>query len=103
MIGHHLSIMGCRSRPRTPIRNVDFKGLIAWLFASEMLPPITALAGFGYVIVGASACLAVLGDLFCVPTTIALTGLFALLAIPPAVALRPFFPRWWRCCRDRPR
>src|SRR4051794_29960124 len=52
--------MGCRSRPLTPIRNVDFKGLIAWLFASEMLPPITALAGFGYVIVGASACLVVL-------------------------------------------
>jgi MFS family permease len=33
------------------------------------------------------------GDLLGVPAAIALTGLFALLTIPPAVALRPSFPR----------
>jgi MFS transporter, FSR family, fosmidomycin resistance protein len=32
------------------------------------------------------------GDLLGVPAAIALTGLFALLTIPPAVALRPSFP-----------
>ena len=33
------------------------------------------------------------GDLLGMPAAIALTGLFALLTIPPAVALRPSFPR----------
>jgi len=33
------------------------------------------------------------GDLLGVPTTIALTGLFALLTIPPVVMLRPSFAR----------
>ncbi len=42
---------------------------------------------------GAPVVFGAFGDLLGMPTTIALTGLFALLTIPPAVALRPFFPR----------
>lgn len=42
---------------------------------------------------GAPVVFGAFGDLLGMPTTIALTGLFALLTIPPAVALRPFFRR----------
>jgi MFS transporter, FSR family, fosmidomycin resistance protein len=42
---------------------------------------------------GAPVVFGAFGDLLGMPITIALTGLFALLTIPPAVALRPFFRR----------
>jgi MFS transporter, FSR family, fosmidomycin resistance protein len=42
---------------------------------------------------GAPVVFCAFGDLLGMPTTIALTGLFALLTMPPAVALRPFFRR----------